>query len=84
MLLFLESFITFNSNHKCTKFESPVYNLLPTVVTNIAYESRRNSGFCLCHQCVRHVADPKFYAKNLDNFMTLQVDHNSEKKLAFH
>ena len=84
MLSFMKSLVTFDSNHKHTKFESPVYSLIPVLVTDIAHKSRRDSGFRSCHRCARYVTDPKYFPKRMSDFQTLFVQHEGMQKLAFH
>ena len=58
-LKFLEMCVSINPDVKYTKFDSPIYGLMPSAVTEIAYRSRRESGHRLLHRCVRHATGDK-------------------------
>ena len=61
LLSFLASCVSFDKDIKFTDFDSPVYKIVPIMITKIAYGSRRDSGFRLLKRCVRHSTDAKYY-----------------------
>ena len=46
---------------KYTEYDSPLYDVLPSIFINFANESCAGSGFCLLKQCLCHTLDPKAF-----------------------
>ena len=46
-------------NKKYTTFDSPVYEAIPTLLVDFAYNSREGAGYRLLRRCLRHSMDPK-------------------------
>ena len=44
---------------KYTSYDSPVYDVMPSIFVEFANGSRTSSGFCLLKRCLRHSFDPK-------------------------
>ena len=61
---------------KHTKFDSPVHILLPCIATEMAYKSRRDSGFASLHRCVRHATDKKCYPRRISDIKLIMLDIN--------
>ena len=47
------------NKRKHTDFDSPVYDVMPTVFIDFANGSRKSEGYCLLKRCLRHSFDPK-------------------------
>ena len=56
--------------------------MLPSVITEIAYNSRRYSGFKLCLRCVLHLVDPKHAGIRISNIEVIEITHQNTKKIA--
>ena len=46
-------------NRKYTKYHSPIYNIIPTIIVDFAFKSCIDSGFHLLARCLRHAFDPR-------------------------
>ena len=83
ILSFFSKCVQFDKKVKFTKFDSPVYGIVPCMITKIANDSRRDSGFRLLSRCVRHSTDSKFYPGKLSFIKVVDCKVNSEKKTLF-
>ena len=79
----LKLVITFNEGISCTKFQSwnKICKMLPSLITEIPYNSRRDSGFRLCLRCVRHLVDPKYVGIRISNIEVAEIMSQNTKKM---
>ena len=82
LLSFYASCVTLDKKVKYTKFDSPVYTIVPTIITNIANKSRRDSGYRLLTRCVRHSTDAKYYPTKLSDIKIIKCNLNGSPVLA--
>ena len=82
ILIFLIMCVFIDPDVKHAKFDSPVHSLLPCVVIEIAYKSRRDSGFRLLHMCVRHITGIKHYPRRISDIKMIMLDVNKNNKMA--
>ena len=83
ILKLLSNCVTFDPTVKYTKFDSPVYGVIPVIVTEIANKSRRDSGYRLCCRCVRHATDTKFYPKQISDIRVIEITNNGKKEICY-
>ena len=63
---------------KCTKFDLPLCNLAPSIITEISYDSRRDAGYRLLHRCVRHMTDTGYIPKRISDVHLVKITHNDK------
>ena len=83
LLKLLSSCVTFDPTVKYTKFDSPVYKVIPVIITEIANKSRRDSGYRLCCRCVRHATDANFYPKQISDVRAIEITKNGRKEIVY-
>jgi len=86
LLYFLEQCVTFN-NHKhriSLPYWNKVYDILPGLITNIAYNSRRDSAFRVCFRCIRHLTDPKFEDVRISKVNVIELISDEGNTLALY
>ena len=74
------NFVTFEETVRHTTYDSPIYNVIPRIFTDIANKSRCDSGFRLLMRCARHTMDSKSITKRLQG---IQVIKTEDGTLAF-
>lgn len=75
----LSSFVQFDEEKlTCNKWEkeSPVFNVVPTMLVNIAARSHVDRGYCLLRRLVRHSMDVR--TESLDNKMASLVKFGND------
>ena len=63
---------------KCTKFDSTLCNLVPSITIEIAYDSRRDAGYRLLHRCVRRIIDTGHAPKMISDVHLVKIIHNNK------
>ena len=58
-----KSCVSVNPDAKHAKFDSTIYSLLPSAITEIAFNSRRHAGCRLLERCVCHMTDAEHARK---------------------
>ena len=75
---FIADFIRFEKK-KYTHWDSPYYRVIPTMLVDIAYGCRIDSGFRLIQRCGRHAVDSKIDPLELARHGIFFVDEETQK-----
>ena len=73
----ISNFVRFQKNKRHTKWDSPIYRAMPSMLIDIAYGCRIDSGFRLVQRCARHAVDAR--ALNLIRLQHGSFFMNKEK-----
>ena len=71
----LKSCVSIDPSVNYVSFETPEYDLIPSIVTDIVCNSRRDSGYFLL--CVRHVTDTQCAPKRLSDIKLIKINHDN-------
>ena len=68
-----------DDNTKYTSYNSPVYDVMPSIFVEFANGSRASSGFRLLKRCLRHSFDPK--AQSIMNKKATLFIHDKDDEM---
>ena len=77
----MSSCVYYDKSIKYKKFDSPVYSIIPTIITKIANGSRRDSSYRLLSRCVRHATNSKFYPGRLSDITVSDITIKRSRKI---
>ena len=83
LIIFLSNLANYDNKIEHAKFASPIYNTIPSVITSIAYGSRRDSGFRLCWRSAMHATGLKYFPKRISTIKVILVKINGIGALVF-
>ena len=63
MLNLLSNLVKHDNKKTLIKFNSQAHNIVPSIITKMTSDSRRDYGFRLCHKTSMHVTIPKISIK---------------------
>ena len=76
--------MTFNNyKHRISLlYWNKVYDISPGLITNIVYNSHRDSAFKVCFRYIRHLTDPKYKDVRIGKVNAIELISNEGNKLA--
>ena len=80
---FLKICVSIDPSIKHTKFESPMYDLIPSMIKDIMHNSRRDYGCKLLHRCARHITDMACAPKRLSGINLVRMFLNNKYHVCF-